>query len=223
MTEVIYDEAYWKAKEEQYNLSQKRRTLTSREKVEIIERYKAGEAGEALSKAFDVSLPTIYVTLYKAGVKMRPQGRPGLSQEKRDQVRHMVQEMGYTARQVASVLNISAGTVYRIAKEDNVGLRKTNAVLSDEAVRKIRENHIPGQSGHRGIKGTTVQDLAKEHGVSMATIHKVITFQTYRHVGPSKEYLDRNERLWKEAEAAGIKRPKKLGEHDLAHIWQPPE
>ena len=58
------------------------------------------------------------------------------------------------------------------------GTAHANAALSSSDVRRIRARHAAG---------IPRQDLARDAGVSIATINRIIAGKTYRDVGPAEE------------------------------------
>ena len=55
--------------------------------------------------------------------------------------------------------------------------------LTDEQVRKIRQEHADKQAEIERLNAAyDARALAKKYGVSKATITKVLTYQTWRHV-----------------------------------------
>ena len=63
------------------------------------------------------------------------------------------------------------------------GMELPHSVLNDKLVQQIRSEHAAKEDLKRALDARfSAEAFAKRYGVSVNTIHKVLTYQTWRHV-----------------------------------------
>lgn len=220
MTKEFEQEAYVKTMQDYHKALQESRKFNEARAAKAVEMYEAGQSMQDIADYLNVSVGTVQTALRKAKVKTRPKGRPGLTEEKKDQIRYMIQIEGRPVKVVAHVLGVSIQTVYKQLKE--MGLSTTNSPvrqLTHDEVREIRGKYLSVGKGQQAAPGTSILDLAEEYGVTGQTIWKVVTHQTYPGVLPSQRQIDMIARLRAEAIAAGVQMPEEIP-GDKSYVWR---
>ena len=146
-----------------------------RDPGEIMRRYQAGEAIDAIAKAMEITSWRARMVLLKLGVTLR--GRAGMRGDDVDPPPMDAAKVaalyraGMGAERIAVYSGMGKSKVDRMLRQQNVALRSmAEAVKQPEVLRKLTDAQVAG----RYRKGQTLDHLARAAGTTVAVIRRVL-------------------------------------------------
>jgi hypothetical protein len=154
------------------------RAFTPEQTADIVQRYNLGESTTSLAEAYGSNHATIWRTLDREGVKMRPVGSPPTTGSRRpaftpeqeaDVVRRY--QAGESMESIATAHHTFATTVRRALLRNNVVIRHRGAPRQDEShhALKLREGDqpLPIVNDARDIQSQVIADIEARRQVGI--------------------------------------------------------